>query len=131
MGTWFTTGASASPGLLREQDTKRDEGDGVARGAFDDTRRIPQRRIGRRLRPAPTWTNSRGCKDAGAPGLRCLLAGPALDRLVAPRPSRVPTMWIKGLWDQEDIGARFTATWLKAKGSRPQLSGDGPWRHSQ
>ena len=29
--------------------------------------------------------------------------GQALDKLVAERPSQVPTMWLQGLWDQEDM----------------------------
>ncbi len=29
--------------------------------------------------------------------------GQALDKLVSEHPSQVPTMWIQGLWDQEDM----------------------------
>ena len=29
--------------------------------------------------------------------------GQALDKLVAEHPASVPTMWIQGLWDQEDM----------------------------
>jgi putative CocE/NonD family hydrolase len=59
--------------------------------------------------------------------------GQALDKLVAAKPSQVPTMWIQGLWDQEDMwGAIQTYLALKAKG---HTSGNylvmGPWRHSQ
>ena len=60
--------------------------------------------------------------------------GQALDKLlVAANPSSVPTMWLQGLFDQEDMyGAITTWTALKAKG----LAGNnhlvmGPWRHSQ
>ena len=59
--------------------------------------------------------------------------GQALDKLIAAHPSQVPTMWIQGLWDQEDMyGAITTWTALKAKG----LTANnhlvmGPWRHSQ
>jgi len=60
-------------------------------------------------------------------------SGQALDRLVADRPSAVPTMWIQGLWDQEDMwGAIHCYLALKAKG---QVDHNflvmGPWRHSQ
>jgi len=59
--------------------------------------------------------------------------GQALDKQVAANPSKVPTMWLQGLWDQEDMyGAVHTWEALKAKGY-----GDnnhlvmGPWAHSQ
>ena len=43
--------------------------------------------------------------------------GQALDKLVAEHPSQVPTMWIQGLWDQEDMwGAIHCYLALKAKG---------------
>ena len=56
----------------------------------------------------------------------------ALDKLVAANPSNVPTIWLQGLWDQEDMYGAIT-TWeaLKAKGK----AGSNylvmvPWRHS-
>ena len=59
--------------------------------------------------------------------------GQALDKLVARHPSPVPTMWIQGLWDQEDMwGAIHCYLALKAQG---QVDHNylvmGPWRHSQ
>ena len=59
--------------------------------------------------------------------------GQALDKLVAKHPSPVPTMWIQGLWDQEDMwGAIHCYLALKAAG---QVDHNylvmGPWRHSQ
>jgi len=57
----------------------------------------------------------------------------ALDKAVAKTPSNVPTMWLQGLWDQEDMwGAIHSWEALKAAG---HLSNNylvmGPWRHSQ
>jgi putative CocE/NonD family hydrolase len=59
--------------------------------------------------------------------------GQALDKLVAERPSKVPTMWIQGLWDQEDMwGAIHCYLSLKAKGQADHnYLVMGPWRHSQ
>jgi len=59
--------------------------------------------------------------------------GQALDKLVAAKPSQVPTMWIQGLWDQEDMwGAIQTWLALKAKGETDHnYLVMGPWRHSQ
>jgi putative CocE/NonD family hydrolase len=59
--------------------------------------------------------------------------GQALDKLVAAKPSQVPTMWIQGLWDQEDMwGAIQTYLALKGKGLTDHNHlVMGPWRHSQ
>jgi putative CocE/NonD family hydrolase len=57
----------------------------------------------------------------------------ALDKLVASHPSRVPTVWLQGFWDQEDIyGAVHTWEALKAAGHEANNHlVIGPWRHSQ
>jgi putative CocE/NonD family hydrolase len=57
----------------------------------------------------------------------------ALDRLVAAKPSGVPTIWENGLWDSDDIyGANHAWQELKAAG---HVANNwlimGPWRHSQ
>jgi putative CocE/NonD family hydrolase len=59
--------------------------------------------------------------------------GQALDKLVAERPSQVPTMWIQGLWDQEDMwGAIHCYLALKHQGQADHnFLVMGPWRHSQ
>ncbi|WCE04278.1 CocE/NonD family hydrolase [Pseudoxanthomonas sp. JBR18] len=57
----------------------------------------------------------------------------ALDKIVAAHPSNVPTMWLQGLWDQEDIyGAVHTWEALQqaGHGSNNHLV-MGPWFHSQ
>ena len=60
--------------------------------------------------------------------------GQALDKVIAPLPLTVPTMWLQGLWDQEDMwGAIHSYEALESK----DTSNDrnylvmGPWRHSQ
>jgi putative CocE/NonD family hydrolase len=58
----------------------------------------------------------------------------ALDQLILRHPLTVPTLWIQGLWDQEDMwGAIHSYLGLKAKGTPDQLNHlvMGPWRHSQ
>ncbi len=57
----------------------------------------------------------------------------ALDRLLAARPSSVPTLWMQGLWDQEDMwGANHAWRALKAAG---HVANNwlvlGPWNHIQ
>ncbi len=57
----------------------------------------------------------------------------AIDRMIAARPLTVPTMWVQGIWDQEDMwGAVHCYPVWEAK----DLANDknylvlGPWRHS-
>jgi putative CocE/NonD family hydrolase len=59
--------------------------------------------------------------------------GQALDKAVVARPSTVPTMWLQGLWDQEDMyGAIHTWEALKAAGHAANNHlVMGPWYHSQ
>jgi len=57
----------------------------------------------------------------------------ALDRVMAARPLTVPTMWIQGLWDQEDMwGAihSYLAVEPKDTGNTMNHLVMGPWRHS-
>ncbi|PMQ02868.1 Cocaine esterase [Dyella sp. AD56] len=58
----------------------------------------------------------------------------ALDKVMAQQPLTVPTMWLQGLWDQEDMwGAihSYEATEPKDKGNDKNFLVMGPWRHSQ
>jgi putative CocE/NonD family hydrolase len=60
--------------------------------------------------------------------------GQALDKIMAGQPAAVPTMWLQGLWDQEDMwGAihSYAATEGKDKGNDKNFLVMGPWRHSQ
>lgn len=60
--------------------------------------------------------------------------GQALDKAVAKVPLKVPTMWLEGLWDQEDMWGAIHA-W---EADEPKDTANdmnylviGPWRHSQ
>jgi len=57
----------------------------------------------------------------------------ALDKLLPERPSKVPTMWLQGMWDQEDIyGAVHAWEALDKAGHRSNNHlVIGPWYHSQ
>jgi predicted acyl esterase len=58
----------------------------------------------------------------------------ALDKTMAQQPLTVPTMWIQGLWDQEDMwGAvhAYAATEPKDVNNDKSYLVLGPWRHSQ
>jgi putative CocE/NonD family hydrolase len=57
----------------------------------------------------------------------------ALDRVMAQQPLTVPTMWLQGLWDQEDMwGAihSYTAVEPKDTANNKNYLVMGPWRHS-
>jgi hypothetical protein len=58
----------------------------------------------------------------------------ALDKIMARQELTVPTMWIQGLWDQEDMwGAihSFLAVEPRDTTNRMNYLVMGPWRHSQ
>ncbi len=58
----------------------------------------------------------------------------ALDKTMAQQPLSVPTMWIQGLWDQEDMwGAvhSYAAVEPKDAANDKNYLVLGPWRHSQ
>jgi hypothetical protein len=58
----------------------------------------------------------------------------ALDRVMAAQPLTVPTMWLQGLWDQEDMwgGIRsYEAVEPKDTGNTMNYLAMGPWYHSQ
>src|SRR6266446_6844560 len=133
---WFHYGAFRQMNFdyTSRQTTKRDDGDAVARGDWDDYEAF------RRTGSAGDWARAHGLdelpwarKMMDHPAYDPFWQGQALDKLVAEHPSQVPTMWVQGLWDQEDMwGAIHCYLALKAKGlvDRNYLV-MGPWRHSQ
>jgi putative CocE/NonD family hydrolase len=60
--------------------------------------------------------------------------GQALDKLMAQTPLTIPTMWLQGLWDQEDMwGAIHTYAVVEPKDTSNNMNFlvMGPWFHSQ
>ena len=59
--------------------------------------------------------------------------GLAVDRQLVARPSKVPTLWVQGLWDQEDMyGANHAWSALTAAGhGANHWLVLGPWNHNQ
>jgi putative CocE/NonD family hydrolase len=133
---WFHYGAFRQTNFdyTSSQTTKKDEGEAVARDAYDDYEAF------RQAGSAGAYARLHGLdqlpwaqKMMEHPAYDLFWQGQALDKLVAQHPSQVPTMWIQGLWDQEDMwGAIHCYLALKA-----QRQADhnylvmGPWRHSQ
>jgi hypothetical protein len=133
---WFHYGAFRQNNLdyFSEQTTKRGEGEPAVRGAYDDYEEF------RRAGSAGDYARQHGLDQL--PWTRRVMEHPAydffwrdqaLDSLVAQHPSQVPTMWIQGLWDQEDMwGAIHCYLALKSKGQADHnYLVMGPWRHSQ
>jgi putative CocE/NonD family hydrolase len=133
---WFHYGAFRNPSLdyITGQTSKRGEGDPVPRETTDDFTGF--------LRAGSTGAYAMGHGVQPYPFMQRLEAHPAydgfwqaqaLDRLLADKPCKVPTMWEQGLWDQEDMyGANHSWARLKAKGCQDKnILVIGPWRHSQ
>jgi putative CocE/NonD family hydrolase len=132
---WFHYGAFRQTNLdyYTGQTTERGEGKSIPRDAYDDYETFL------RAGSAGAYAQIYGLdhlpwaeKTMGHPAYDEFWQGQALDKLVAERPSQVPTMWIQGLWDQEDMwGAIHCYLALKAKGQADHnYLVMGPWRHS-
>ena len=133
---WFHYGAFRQTNLdyVSYQTSQKDGGESVVRDAYDDYESF------RRAGAAGDYARAHGLDQL--PWAVRLMQHPAydefwqsqaLDKLVAQRPSKVPTMWVQGLWDQEDMwGAIHCYLALKAKGQVDHnYLAMGPWRHSQ
>jgi len=132
---WFHYGAFRQMNFdyTYAQTVQKGAGDDIPRGAYDDYE------IFRRAGSAGAYARAHGLdqlpwaeKMMEHPAYDAFWQGQALDKLVAERPSQVPTMWIQGLWDQEDMwGAIHCYLSLKARGQADHnYLVMGPWRHS-
>jgi len=133
---WFHYGAFRQVNLdyFASQTAKKDEGEDVPRAAYDDYEAFRRagstgdyiRALGLDQLP---WTR----RVVEHPAYDAFWQDQALDKLVAQHPPLVPTMWVQGLWDQEDMwGAIHSYLALKAHGQADHnYLVMGPWRHSQ
>ena len=133
---WFHYGAFRQTNFdyTNVQTTKADGGQPVSRDAFDDYEAF------RRAGSAGAYARANGLdqlpwaeKMIEHPAYDAFWQGQALDKLIAQHPPQVPTMWIQGLWDQEDMwGAIHSYLALKAQHQEGHnYLVMGPWRHSQ
>jgi putative CocE/NonD family hydrolase len=133
---WFHYGAFRQNDFdyVSNQTIEKGAGKSVPRGAYDDYDTFL------RAGSAGNYAREHGLdqlpwdeKMIEHPAYDAFWQGQALDKLVAEHPSQVPTMWIQGLWDQEDIwGAIHCYMALKARGQADHnYLVMGPWRHSQ
>jgi putative CocE/NonD family hydrolase len=134
---WFHFGAFRQVNFdyFVGQTTKRGAGDSVARQSPDDYENF--RRVGSAgdyakangLDVLPWWK-----KLTENAAYTPFWSQQALDKTMAEQPLKVPTMWIQGLWDQEDMwGAvhAYAATEPKDADNDKSYLVLGPWRHSQ
>ena len=134
---WFHNGAFRNPMLLyfASQTTARGNGDDVSTGVYDDYDGY--------LRAGSAGDLAKQLGVDTLPYTRKVFEHPAydsywqeqaVDRILAKRPLKVPTMYVVGRWDQEDIYgayAAYAATEGKDKNNDMNYLVVGPWRHSQ
>jgi len=134
---WFHYGAFRNVNLdyFTEQTTVKGEGRAVVRGGYDDYETF------RRAGSTGDWAKAAGFdqlpwwrKVAEHPAYDSFWKEQALDRDVARQPLSVPTIWLQGLWDQEDMwGAihAYMAVEPKDRGNDRNFLIMGPWFHSE
>lgn len=132
---WFHYGAFRQVNLdyFTGQTSKTGKGDSVQRAGMDDYQNFLD------AGSAGDWAKRNGFEQLGFwnrlsshPSYDAFWQGQALDRFVAARASAIPTMWLQGLWDQEDMyGAVMTWEKLNARGRTNNHLVMGPWAHSQ
>jgi putative CocE/NonD family hydrolase len=133
---WFHYGAFRQVNIdyFTGQTSKAGKGDPVTRSGYDDYASLLAAGSAGRYATAaglgryPFWQ-----RLSTHPAYDGFWQGQALDKAVVARPSTVPTMWIQGLWDQEDMyGAVHSWEELRAAGhGATNHLVMGPWRHSQ
>jgi uncharacterized protein len=134
---WFHFGAFRQVNIdyFTEQTTVKGSGSSIVRQGYDDYENF--RRAGSAsdfaraagLEQLPWWR-----KSVEHPAYDAFWQAQALDKVMAAQPLKVPTMWIQGLWDQEDMwGAIHSYLAIEPKDTRNDLNFlvMGPWRHSQ
>jgi putative CocE/NonD family hydrolase len=134
---WFHYGAFRQTNLdyFASQTTARGRGSAIVRSGYDDYENFL--RAGSTgdmakvtgLDVLPWWR-----KIAEHPAYDAFWQEQALDKVVAQQPLTVPTIWLQGLWDQEDMwGAihSYLAVEPKDKDNDKNHLIMGPWFHSQ
>ncbi len=134
---WFHFGAFRQVNLdyFMQQTRQRGEGHAIVRSGYDDyTNFLRAGSAGAYARAAgleqlPWWQ-----KLSEHPAYDAFWQEQALDKVMAAQPLTVPTMWLQGLWDQEDMwGAirSYEATEPKDTTNTMNYLVMGPWFHSQ
>ncbi|BDU19743.1 CocE/NonD family hydrolase [Dyella sp. GSA-30] len=134
---WFHYGAYRQTNFdyILGQTAQKGKGEGIPRAGYDDyTNFLEAGSAGDYARAAgldqlPFWR-----KLEEHPAYDGFWQGQALDKIMGQQPLTVPTMWLQGLWDQEDMwGAihSYDQVEPKDKNNDKNYLVMGPWRHSQ
>jgi putative CocE/NonD family hydrolase len=134
---WFHFGAFRQTNFdyFTFQTTTRGEGHAILRQDYDDyTNFLRAGSAGDFARAAgleqlPWWR-----KISEHPSYDQFWQAQALDKVMAAQPLKVPTMWLQGLWDQEDMWGAihcYQAVEPKDTGNTMNFLAMGPWYHSQ
>jgi putative CocE/NonD family hydrolase len=133
---WFHYGAFRQTNFdyFAGQTAARGNGATLARGGYDDFETF------RRAGSAGAYAKAAGLdqlpfwrKVSEHPAYDTFWSEQALDKTMAVQPLAVPTMWIQGLWDQEDMWGAihcYLAVEPKDAGNTRNYLVMGPWRHS-
>src|ERR1700733_2298205 len=133
---WFHFGAFRQLNFdyFTGQTTARGEGHSAARQGYEDYENFLRAGSAGDFAKAagldqlPWWR-----KTAEHPAYDAFWQDQALDKTMSEQPLKVPTMWIQGLWDQEDMwGAIHCYLAIEPKDTRNDMNFlvMGPWRHS-
>jgi uncharacterized protein len=134
---WFHYGAFRQTNLdyFTDQTTVRGKGEDIVREGYDDYENF------RRAGSAGDFARAAGLdqlawwrKVAEHPAYDAFWQAQALDKVMAAQPLTVPTIWLQGLWDQEDMwGAVHSYAAVEPKDATNDRNFFimGPWFHSQ
>ena len=134
---WFHYGAFRQTNFdyISGQTTARGEGKKIVREGFDEYDNFL------RAGSAGDFARAAGLDQLGFwrkisehPAYDGFWSGQALDKVMAATPLKVPTMWLQGLWDQEDMWGAihcYPAMESKDTNNDKNFLVMGPWRHSQ
>jgi uncharacterized protein len=133
---WFHYGAFRQTNFdyYTGQTTEHGGGSDIVRQGYDDYENF------RRAGSAGDFAKAAGLdqlpwyrKTVEHPAYDAFWKEQALDKTMAAQPLKVPTMWIQGIWDQEDMwGAIHSYLAVEPKDSTNTMNFlvMGPWRHS-
>jgi putative CocE/NonD family hydrolase len=133
---WFHYGAFRQPNFdyITYQTSVKGTGHDIPRQAYDDYDNFLRAGSAGDFAKAagldqfPWWH-----KTAEHPAYDGFWQGQALDKVMATQPLKVPTMWIQGLWDQEDMwGAIHCYQAMEPRDTANNMNFlvMGPWYHS-
>jgi len=134
---WFHYGAFRQTNLdyFSQQTVQRGEGNAIVREGYDDYENFRRAGSTGDFAKAAGFDQLAGWrKITEHPAYDAFWQEQAIDKLLAKQPLTVPTIWLQGLWDQEDMwGAIHSYQSMEPKDTANDKNFliMGPWFHSQ